>query len=113
MRIVAGGALALCSWMLHFRLLNFFRLAAVALIANEFDIGLRQYDFAVFRILMTGVARTSLEGDVIELLHQLGLARLVWIMTLYAVGGRERLAFMRLLQICGVRIMTIETQGRS
>ena len=99
--------------MLDFRLLNLFRLLAVAAHANNLDVLFRQDNLAVLRGFVAGVALSTRKGRVRKFLHQLGLVGLVRVMTLDAVGGSERLSLVRLYQICRGCVVAVKTQGRS
>src|ERR1039457_3076953 len=112
MRIMAGNAFALCARMLHLGLLDLLCLFAVTSYAEGLGVALRQHDFAVFCGRVTGIATLALEGRMRELLHQLGLRRLVRVVALHAIGGGERLPLMRLDQARVLGIMAIEAQRR-
>ena len=99
MRIVAGSAVALRSGMLNFRFLDFLRLIGVAGHTNRTNLFLVQDDLAIFRSRVAGGAGAFREWRMRVSLHQLWRARLMRIMALHAVGGREGLSLMRFDQV--------------
>jgi hypothetical protein len=99
--------------MRHLRLLNLFRLIAVAGHTKRFHVGLRQNDFAVLGRGMAQVARLVGEWRMQELPHQLGRCRLMRIVATGAIRRGERLIVMRLLQAGVLHVVTIDAQRRS
>ena len=72
MRIVAIGAIARCSRMLHLRAFNLLGFFVVAGDAQRLRVGLRKHDLAILSRGMAGVARLVRERRMQELSHQLG-----------------------------------------
>ena len=99
MRIVASGAVALRSGMLNFRLLDFLGLLRVAGHTNGADFFFVQDDLAIFWSRVAGCAGSFGKRRMRVNLHQLRRARLMRIVTLYAVGGGEGLSLVRLDQV--------------
>src|SRR5208283_1313616 len=108
-RIVASGAIALRPGMLHLGFFDFFRLLTVAREAYGFGISLRQNDLTVPRCGVAGVALSTRKGWMRVGLHQLRLGRLMRVVTLHAIRRSERLPLVRLDQVRGRRIVTVET----
>jgi len=111
-RVMAVGAIALRSGMLELGLLDLVRLIGVAANAKVFHLRLRQNDFSVLGRFVTDFAELFAKRRMRESLHQLGLRRLVRIVTGDAIGFSERLPLVRLDQALVVRIVTVEAERR-
>jgi hypothetical protein len=109
-RVVAIGAVALRSGMLELRLLNSVSLIRVTSDADVPDLRLRQYDFSVLGRFVADFAEFFAKGRMHESLHQLGLRRLVRVVTGYAVGFGEGLPRVCLYQFFIVRVVAIKTE---
>ena len=97
-RAVAIGAVARGAGMRHFGGLNQLGLVVVAGDAERLGVGLRQDDLAVFGGRVAGVAALRFEGRMLKLRHQLRRGRLMRIVAFQAIGRREGLVLVRLLQ---------------
>jgi len=96
--------------MLELRLLDLVSLIRVAADAEVFHLCLRQNDFSVLGRFMADLAELFAERRMHECLHQLGLHRLVRIVTGNAISFSERLPFMGLDQALVIRIVTVEAK---
>lgn len=113
MRIVAVGAVARGSGMLHFRLLDEFGLVGVAGDADVLDVGLREYDLSILRRSVTGCAAILIgKRRMHEPRHQFGLSRLVRVVALQAVRSSEGLTLVRLDQRFILDVMAIDAKRR-
>ena len=112
MRIVTIRAIPLRSRMLNLRLLDFFRLIAMAGNAQFLRRRSRQNNLPILRRGMARVTRLIREGWMRKLLQQLRTVRLVRVVSLNAVGGSERLSLVCLHQRGVFYVMTIEAQCR-
>jgi len=111
MGIVASDALALGSGVRDFGLVDFLCLIAVARGAKGSSVGVDQNYFAVFGGRVAHVAGLLGKGRMRELLHQLGKRRLVRIVALETIGGRERLPLMRLDQGSILDVVAVHAKG--
>ena len=93
-RIVASGAVALRSRMLHFRGIDRLRLLVVAGHAQRLGVSIGQDNFSVLGRRMARIAHLVFEGIVQERLHQLRLGGFVRTVALQAVRRAEGLADM-------------------
>jgi hypothetical protein len=109
---MAGGAVALRTWMLNLGALNLLGLFVVAGDADSARVTLRQNNFAVLRWLMAAVAHLVLEGVVHEGLHQLGGLGLMRIVTLHAIRFCERLVLVLPLESGVLGIVTVDAECR-
>src|SRR5271165_6628085 len=96
MGIVASDTFALRPGMLHLCAVNLLGLLVMAGDAERLGVRLCQHHLAVFGRLVAGIAGLVRKRRMGKLLHQLGLRRLVRVVTLHAVGSAERLALVRL-----------------
>src|SRR5205807_815650 len=110
MRIVAVGAIPRCSRMWHFGLLDLFCLVAVASHANALHVRLCEDNLAVSGGRVTKVAGLIGERRMQKLAHQFGRSRLMRIMATCARCRGERLIVMRLLQVCALGVVAVETK---
>ena len=111
-RVMTVGAIALRSGMLELGLLDLVRLIGMAANAKVFHFRLRQHDFSVLGCFVTDFAELFAKRRMCESLHQLGLRRLVRIVTGDAIGFRERLPLVRFDQRLVARIVTVEAKRR-
>jgi hypothetical protein len=112
--IVAIGAIAGGSRMLHFGALDEFRLIVVAGHAKRLDILLGQHHFAVFSGSVAGAASVFVSKRWMqELGHQLRSGRLVRIVAAEAIGFFKGLVLMGLLQCCIFWIVAIDAESGS
>ena len=77
---------------------------------NVPNLGLRQYDFPVLGSFVADFAKLLAKGRMHESLHQLGLRRLMRVVTGYAVSLGERLPSVRLHQFFIACIVAIKTE---
>ena len=110
--VVAVSAIALRSEMLELGLLDLVGLLGMAADAEVFHFRLRQHDFSVLGRFVTDFAELFSKRRMRESLHQLGLRRLVRIVTGDAIGFCERLPLVRFDQVLVVRIVTVEAKRR-
>src|SRR5271165_6647262 len=96
MGVVASDTFALRPGMRDLGAVDLLGLLIMAGDAERLGVRLCQHYFAVFGRLVAGVAGLVRKWRMGELLHQLGLRRLVRVVTLHAVGSAERLALVRL-----------------
>src|SRR5215831_4354758 len=108
------GAFSHRSGVLHFSGLDLLGLLLVAGYADRLCIFLGKNDFSVFRRLVAGCTRILVtERSVYEYLHQLGLRRLVRIVTSSAIGLVKRLIVMCLPEVLAFGIVAIEAELRN
>ncbi len=112
-RIVAIGAIAHRTGMLHFGRFDLFHNFVVAGAANGFHVFLRQHNLAAFRWRMAHLAGFIGKGRVQECLHQFRPLRFVRIVAGDTIGFFEWLILMRFGQLRVLRVVTIEAQRRT
>ena len=112
-RVVAIGAIARGSGMLHLGFLDLLGFVGVTGDAKVLHVFLRQDDFSIFRRGVAHLATLLGKWRMEKLGHQLRLRRLVRVVALQAVRGTERLVLVSLLQARVLRIVAVDAQRGS